>query len=238
MINNSNELIKEAEKEMDIAEQGNQISLGSISTDGPQGIIAAAKNAAKILGSIVENNKLYVNIKDKKYVTVEGWTTLGALLGIVPCEVSTKKNEAGDWESLVELVRTKDGRIVGRASAMVGANERTWARREDYAKRSMAVTRATGKAFRLSFSFIMTLADYAPTPMEEMPVESIEVIKEIPVIIDRDEIKQGMLVACKQNGAEGMSNFARSLSPLHKKAFTRDEWTALKEQILEKVKTK
>lgn len=38
--------------------------------------------------------------------------------------------------------------------------------------RSMAVTRATGKAFRLGFSWVMVMAGYSPTPAEEMPPEN------------------------------------------------------------------
>ena len=37
------------------------------------------------------------------------------------------------------------------------------------ARRSMAQTRATGKACRLAFSWIMALAGYEPTPAEELP---------------------------------------------------------------------
>jgi hypothetical protein len=46
--------------------------------------------------------------------------------------------------------------------------KQTWGSRPKYARRSMAVTRATGKAFRISFSWIMSLAGYATTPAEEM----------------------------------------------------------------------
>jgi len=35
----------------------------------------------------------------------------------------------------------------------------------------MAITRATGKAFRLSLSWIMQLAGFDPTPAEEIPHE-------------------------------------------------------------------
>ena len=37
----------------------------------------------------------------------------------------------------------------------------------------MAITRATGKAFRLNYSWIMALAGYEPTPAEEMPTLDI-----------------------------------------------------------------
>jgi hypothetical protein len=48
-------------------------------------------------------------------------------------------------------------------------DENLWAKRPTYARRSMAITRATGKAFRLGFSWVITLAGYNPTPAEEMP---------------------------------------------------------------------
>ena len=50
-------------------------------------------------------------------------------------------------------------------------SERRWNNADEYAVRSMAVTRATGKACRLSFSPIMALAGKATTPAEEMPEE-------------------------------------------------------------------
>ena len=56
----------------------------------------------------------------------------------------------------------------GGASALCGMDEPKWASKPDYARRSMAVTRATGKAYRLGFSWIMELAGYASTPAEEM----------------------------------------------------------------------
>ncbi len=231
MYKNSNELIADSEKEMEMKELANQVSLGSINASGPSGIIKTATEASSILCGIVEKHKLYADIHGKKYVTVEGWTTLGALLGIVPCEVEAKKNENGDWEAIVELVRTKDGQVVGRASAMVGVNERTWKSREEYAKRSMCITRATGKAFRLSFSFIMTLAGYAPTPQEEMPAE----IKEIPIIVDRDKIKNGLFYAGKEGGKEGMTKFYQELSVHDKNAYTRKEWPNIINELLEEV---
>ena len=52
-----------------------------------------------------------------------------------------------------------------------GTDEKTWASRARYARRSMALTRATAKASRLAFSWVMVLAGYEPTPSEEIPEE-------------------------------------------------------------------
>ena len=47
-------------------------------------------------------------------------------------------------------------------------DETKWAKGPDYARRSMAATRATSKACRLAFSWVMVLAGFQPTPAEEM----------------------------------------------------------------------
>lgn len=65
-----------------------------------------------------------------------------------------------------------DGACISRASAECG-EEKPWNTRARYARRSMAQTRATGKACRLAFSWVMSLAGYEPTPFEEMPSEPV-----------------------------------------------------------------
>lgn len=137
----------------------------------PSQVIAQATMLAKGLADLINTRQLYKVIKERKYVFVDGWTTLGAMLGVVPIEESVTITEDGDYLATVKLIRTKDGQQVGGASALCGTDEPTWMSRPRYARRSMATTRATGKAFRLSFSWIMKLAGYEPTPAEEMPVE-------------------------------------------------------------------
>jgi hypothetical protein len=90
------------------------------------------------------------------------------MLGVLPKEVDTKRLEDGSYEAKVELIRTSDGTVIGGASALCGMDEPRWAKMPEYARRSMAVTRATGKAYRLGFAWIMRLAGYAATPAEEM----------------------------------------------------------------------
>ena len=98
------------------------------------------------------------------------------MLGVVPREVSTVEQD-GIYTATVELVRMNDGACISRASAECGSDDEldrygkpVWSGRPRYARRSMAQTRATGKACRLAFSWIMALAGYEPpTPAEEMP---------------------------------------------------------------------
>lgn len=152
------------------------VRLGSLVVSNPHDVIVQATAVAKELAKIVKDNHLSKTIQNRDYVVVEGWSTMGAMLGVLPREVPElfKMFEDGSCEATVELIRISDGAVIGRASAYVGVDEKdrygklTWGSRPIYARRSMAVTRATGKAYRLGFSWIMGLAGYAPTPAEEM----------------------------------------------------------------------
>jgi hypothetical protein len=154
--------------------QTRELALGSLPTSGPAALIQQASDIAKELAKIIRDRRLASRIQGKEFVHVEGWSTMGAMLGVLPREVSTKRLEDGSYEATVELIRINDGAIIGRASAICGVDEKdrngnlTWANRPEYARRSMSVTRATGKAYRLGFSWIMALAGYEPTPAEEM----------------------------------------------------------------------
>lgn len=145
-----------------------EIRLGSLAVSRPADMIVRASEIATVLANVVKDRKLSRNISGREYVYVEGWATMGAMIGILPREVGVIEHDNGDFEATVELIRVSDGAIVGQGSAIVGYEEQTWAKRPRYAKRSMAITRATGKAYRLGFSWIMALAGYAPTPAEEM----------------------------------------------------------------------
>ncbi len=149
-----------------------EIQLGALSAASPRAVVERAVEVATELAKIVREKKLSRAISGREYVYVEGWTTLGAMLGVVPREVSTAEQENGDYCAVVELVRVSDGAVIGRGSAILGTDETAWANRPRYARRSMCVTRATGKAFRLTFSWVMKLAGYEPTPAEEMEPEA------------------------------------------------------------------
>jgi len=150
-------------------DQADTIALGTLAVYGPIDVIQTASAMAATLADVIKQRRLFVTISGRNYVKVEGWSTLGAMLGILPREVEVTECENGDYLAAVELIRASDGAIIGRASSLVSSDEKLWQDRPRYARRSMAVTRATGKAFRLGFSWIMALAGYEPTPAEEMP---------------------------------------------------------------------
>jgi hypothetical protein len=137
-------------------------------TDDPVEVITRASRAAEALKGVIQRQGLVSNIQGREHVRVEGWTTLGSMLGVVPVVTWTRRTEDG-WEARVEA-RTLDGRVVGAAEAMCTKSEgKPWNNRPDYALRSMAQTRATSKALRGPLGFVVTLAGYEATPAEEMP---------------------------------------------------------------------
>lgn len=142
------------------------IQLGTLRADSARGLVAGATEMANALRDVIKQQRLTSNIQGREFVRVEGWLALAAMLGVLPREVSVVK-EGDIYVATVELVRS-DGHVLTRASSECGGDESTWAKRPAYARRSMAITRATGKACRIAFSWVMALAGYETTPAEEM----------------------------------------------------------------------
>jgi hypothetical protein len=150
------------------------VALGTLQASNPAALVAGAAELAGQLAIVIKKQNLATVIKGKQFVNVEGWTTLATMLGVTAREVCTVEAE-GVYTATVELVRMSDQAVISRASAECGSPDELdkygkpiWSSRPRYARRSMAQTRATGKACRLAFSWIMSLAGYEPTPAEEM----------------------------------------------------------------------
>lgn len=140
-------------------------------SDDPSAMVVVATRLADALKDIVERQRLYATISGKKYPEVEAWMTIGRLDNVVAREASLpQKMDDGGWVAEVVLVRLSDGMEVGRASSICGSKgDSPWDSRSDLNKRSMAVTRATSRAFRQQYSWVMALAGYQATPADEMP---------------------------------------------------------------------
>jgi len=154
-----------------VVEEKKDLRLGAMQMESPGAVVHQATAVATELAKIIDDQKLFNKIGPNRYVKVDGWTTLGAMLGVSPVEREVHLHEFEDhieYEASVDLVRASDGVRIGGASALCSSEEQNWTGKPKYAVRSMAITRATGKAFRLSFSWIMVLAGYSPTPLEEM----------------------------------------------------------------------
>jgi hypothetical protein len=137
----------------------------------PSAMVDVAARLATVLKSIVDKQKLYADIKGKRYPTVEAWMTIARLDNVVAREpVPPIRHEDGSYEAFAELLRLSDGMVIGSSSALCGTkDDAPWGGRAEPARRSMAQTRATSRAFRQQYSWIMALAGYEPTPAEEMP---------------------------------------------------------------------
>lgn len=157
-------------KPKEIVKVDNQIT--QMTASAPDVMLNKAQAVANVLAPLVEDKKLYTDIKGKKYVRAEGWTTMLAMLGIFPHVEYTKKLDTDEGVTEYEarvVLKTMNGEVMGSADAMCSSKERNWNDRDEYAIRSMAQTRATGKAARLAFGWIMALGGYEATPAEEMP---------------------------------------------------------------------
>ena len=172
----------------DIEAVDNQISYFNLR---PKDMVKEAALMAKPLRDVIEQQQLFTMMNGKKYVNVEGWQTLGNMLGILPRDKKVIEHPDGSFEAYVDLVNYKTGLVVGGGSALCGMDEKRWSKADRYARRSMAITRATGKAYRLSFSWIMTMSGYQPTPTEEMPGEMIErADKTVPHLYEATDLQK------------------------------------------------
>lgn len=140
-----------------------------IRSDNPATFLTRTVEIAEALADVVRKQGLISVISGREHARVEAWTLLGSMLGVFPVVEWTRQTPDGQgWEARV-VARTLAGETVGAAEAMCSRGERTWAKRDDYALRSMAQTRAISKAMRGPLGFVMTLAGFEATPLEEMP---------------------------------------------------------------------
>lgn len=126
---------------------------------------------AKMLQVHIERNKLSSNIAGKNYTMVEGWQFAGGLLGYIPKITKVEDISKGTekiWRADAEIIRMKDGMIMGTGSAICSKSEGKKSSFDEYAICSMAQTRAIGKAYRNCIGWVMKMAGYESTPGEEM----------------------------------------------------------------------
>lgn len=116
---------------------------------------------------------LILDIRGKSYPTVNYYTALGWACGLTAREESVSKVETADgsieYEALISIRRVSDGTEITRGSAIASSNENApWARAA-FSIRSMAITRAVGKSYRLYLSVIPIMAKIESCSAEEMP---------------------------------------------------------------------
>ena len=127
----------------------------------------AATDAAGVCREIV--TKTAQSIQGRKYVRVEGWQAIANAFGCVASAVDVRKVEGG-IAAVGQVRRVADGALLATAEGFVGDDEKTWASRNEFARRAMAQTRAISRACRSAFAFVVVLMDanLETTPAEEM----------------------------------------------------------------------
>lgn len=141
----------------------------------PSEVISRAQEMARALMDVVERQKLYQEIAGRKYLQVEAWQLLATFCNLSPVITETKYVELGEargWEARCEVLN-RNGQVVAAGEAMCMSDEPNWAGKPLFQLRSMAQTRAIGKALRTKLSFIVVLAGYEPTPAEEVEGEEV-----------------------------------------------------------------
>ena len=130
--------------------------------------IEVATKVAASLKKVIQSQDLAVKIGQSEYVTAEGWEVLGTMLGCTPYVESVEEIPTDKPKFMYKAtVSIRQGdTVLSRASAMAERNNMQKDRPSVY---SMAQTRALGKAYRMALSWIVKMADYEPTPAEEMP---------------------------------------------------------------------
>jgi len=146
----------------------------------PTLVLERMSEIATALVDVINQKHLYKTISGRKHILVEGWTTLGAMLGVTPHVVDVRPNETGDGYIATVEARTLDGRIVGTAQAECSRSEKTWANRDSYAIRSMAQTRAISRTLRAALGMVVVFAGYEATPAEEMPADDTPKQRRLP----------------------------------------------------------
>ncbi len=124
--------------------------------------------------NFIHKNKMWMDIHGKGYVFVDGWALMGGMLGITPIikEVENISDETTiRYKAVVELV--KDEKVVGMGFAICTNKEKGKTAFDEYAVASMAQTRAVGKAYRIYLGWIMKMAGFESTPLEEIQDEPV-----------------------------------------------------------------
>jgi hypothetical protein len=143
----------------------------------------AAWLATEIKGIIEKNDLARALGGKKKHVELEAWTTVCRINNEAPHAkfVRTFKTESG--EEIIEAhawVTDAHGNVVSEADSFVSNAEKNWQGKPFYARASMAQTRALSKALRLRHSWIMVMAGYEATPVDEMDGIDIKPAKAKP----------------------------------------------------------
>ena len=148
---------------------------------------------AKMLKDVVDKTGSSVMISGREHLKFEAWLTLGKWARVLPSCLKTTDLVMDDgstgWEADSIAVDIPTGKQLSRAQAMCMSSEPNWNTRpkydkdtrayvgeepvSDHQRRSMAQTRANAKVLANVLRSIVVLANYDPTPADEMHEEGL-----------------------------------------------------------------
>lgn len=121
------------------------------------------------------------SIQGRNYVSVEGWQAIARAHGCAAGARDVERVEGG-VRAIGEVRDILTGALIATAEGFVGEDEPTWyggqmrgktlPKRNDYAIRAMAQTRAMSRACRSAFAHVVVMmkAGLSTTPLEEVPL--------------------------------------------------------------------
>ena len=164
------------ESAMDVVhpDQSNVDNHRALFSHDPEQAYREAQRLVNVVASRCSGPGYLVNIRGKQYPKIEWWTSVSASLGLFPRVLYSKRlDRDGEiaYEAKVEVHR--NGQIIASGEAMCSNREDRWRNADEYAIKSMSITRASGKAYRIPLSFLAVMAGLEVTPAEEMPREAV-----------------------------------------------------------------
>jgi hypothetical protein len=185
---------------------------GLILEGDPEAQLEYAKRASKALMRQIEDKPRKLIINEKRYLFFEDWQTLGSFFGgtvatewVKPIE---RNGEIAGYEArAIVLAR---GQTISAAEASCLREEKNWAKKEEFALKSMAQTRAGGKALRNAFGWVAELGGYSTTPAEEMGAEDEMISSEIAAVYGKLDAK---LANASEKGLNSLGEAWASLTP-------------------------
>lgn len=67
------------------------VALGTLQASSPIALVSGAAEMAQQLAIVIEKQHLFTVIQNKRFVNVEGWTTLATMLGVTAREVKNHR---------------------------------------------------------------------------------------------------------------------------------------------------
>ena len=144
-----------------------------LSIQSPAWQMSRANEVANVCAQIVKART--IKLGKGQYLKNDGWLSLAVAHGCVASARDVQKIEGG-FRAIGEVKRIDSGVVIASAEGFCGDDEPNWATKPEYARRSMAQTRATSKACKTAFAHCVLLIDPAisTTPADEVPAGGFE----------------------------------------------------------------